>query len=91
MSPDRLEQFKLVGFFWNFDDAFWSKGFDKLRQYKEANGDCLVPATHITIDGFKLGSWVRNQRSRKNGLSPEQVEKLNALDFSWGIRKNNNQ
>ena len=59
--------------------------YDKLKEYKEKNGDCLVP-----ISEGKLGKWVSVQRNRYKGpsgrskqLTAEQVRLLNDIGFVW--------
>ena len=37
----------------------------------------------LTEDGFKLGSWVDRQRSKKENMRPERKKKLNLLGFEW--------
>ena len=44
------------------------------------------PLKYVTPDGFKLGSWVSNQRKNKskNLLSQDRIERLEALPgWSW--------
>ena len=43
-------------------------------------GHCRVERKHKE-DEVKLGSWVTKQRSRKGGLAPDQIERLNSLGF----------
>jgi hypothetical protein len=30
-----------------------------------------------------LGTWVSNQRKKKNGLTPDKLKRLNSIGFSW--------
>jgi hypothetical protein len=53
-----------------------------LRHYKERVGDCRVPKKYEE-DGFRLGTWVSKQRSRKSELSSERVRRLDELGFEW--------
>jgi len=64
-----------------------------LVAYKAEQGDCYVPASYRTKDGFSLGNWVRDQRKAKNGrgtareLSPERIQRFEAIGFIWILRK----
>ena len=44
----------------------------------------MVPAIHDE-DGYNLGNWAGNQRTRKNRLSPEQCQRLDDLGFVWNV------
>jgi Helicase associated domain len=49
-----------------------------------AQGNCQVPASHMTDDGFRLGTWVARQRARKHKTSPDRRQRLEALPgWSW--------
>ena len=65
----------------------WDVWLGRLQAYVEEHGDCLVPYSHVTADGFNLGSWVSTQRQAykgsKGGLSAEQVSRLEALGMVW--------
>jgi superfamily II DNA or RNA helicase len=83
LSPERVKRLTDLGFKWNSLEEKWETGFGALQQYKQANGDCLVPKNFIDNADFKLGSWVQNQRTNKAKLSPEKVKRLNDLGFVW--------
>ena len=44
----------------------FQQGIHKLRDYKSEYGDMLVPKNYETLDGFKLGNWVRHKRKAKS-------------------------
>lgn len=70
----------------------WDLYIKALKQYKEREGDCLVPHKHIEIldngINISLGNWVRNMRNTKNGkgralLTEERIIQLEKLGFIW--------
>lgn len=70
----------------------WDLYIRALRQYKEREGDCLVPLRHVEFleDGTKLnlGFFVSRVRKSKKGesiyvLTPERTKQLNDLNFIW--------
>jgi superfamily II DNA or RNA helicase len=61
----------------------WEYWFGLLIKYKEENGDCEVLIDHVTSDGFKLGTWVNNQRQKNTKLSIDRFNRLEKLGFIW--------
>ena len=75
---------------WSWDPSFdkWNQSFAYLKEYSLNNGDCLVNQKFINEYDFKLGSWVSNQRSRKDLLTEKQKELLESLPgWFWEIKK----
>ena len=72
----RLES--LPGWVWDVRDSGWEDGFAALSKYVEREGHTRISQSHLE-DGFSLGRWVNRQRSRREGLSPEQVSRLEGL------------
>ena len=48
------------------------------KQFKSREGHCRVPRGHEE-GSFKLGTWVVNQRNRRNNLSVERKQRLKAI------------
>ncbi|KAJ1453802.1 P-loop containing nucleoside triphosphate hydrolase protein, partial [Pelagophyceae sp. CCMP2097] len=67
LSKEWTERLEAVGFVWDAQVAAWDEGYERLKAYKAAHGDCLVPKSFATADGYKLGSWVDNQRQKRKG------------------------
>ena len=83
LSTDRKERLEAIGFVWDAYSAHWQAGFSALEDYKKVTGDCLVPTTHKTEDGFALGGWVGKQRQAKDSMSAERRQRLEAIGFVW--------
>lgn len=85
LSTDKVAKLKEIGFVWNALDELWTKGFKELINYKNSFGNLLPVIDYVSPNGFKLGSWVSNQRAKykKNSLSPERIEHLEAIGFIW--------
>jgi hypothetical protein len=63
--------------------AFW---YGLLQDFVRENGHCLIPAAYRTDDGFRLGSWVADQRSRKDTMKLERRQRLESLPgWVWDI------
>ena len=65
--------------------ASWEFWFTKLQLYKQERGDCLVPVKFKNNEGYRLGSWVNVQRTRRSSLSSSRVQRLDALGFVWDV------
>eukprot|EP00548_Thalassiothrix_antarctica_P007828 CAMPEP_0194135360 /NCGR_PEP_ID=MMETSP0152-20130528/5461_1 /TAXON_ID=1049557 /ORGANISM="Thalassiothrix antarctica, Strain L6-D1" /LENGTH=410 /DNA_ID=CAMNT_0038831575 /DNA_START=34 /DNA_END=1266 /DNA_ORIENTATION=+ len=69
----------------------WETMFERLFEFKEATGHCLVPNRYK--DDHKLGSWVSTQRRQYKAfaagkantttLSMDRIRKLESIGFSW--------
>jgi hypothetical protein len=81
--------------------AAWDRNFERLAAYVAAHGTARVPASLDTAEYPRLGKWVVNQRQafrfeamrstgapprrRANRICPEQIERLNRLNFEWVV------
>ena len=65
--------------------ASWEEGFSKLQEFIKREGHCRVPAVHKEGD-LALGYWIGTQRKTKGTLTPERIERLDALGFVWKVR-----
>lgn len=63
----------------------WDRWFGLLQKYHELEGHSRVAQNHI-FEGERLGTWVSEQRSKKNRLTLEKIAKLDSLGFSWDPR-----
>jgi hypothetical protein len=69
----------LAGWAWSALEAKWDEGFGNLAEFVEKHGQAKVTQSHITPDGYALGSWVSTQRMKKKKLSAERIARLEAL------------
>jgi Helicase associated domain len=90
LSSERIALLEAIpGWVWNVFDSQFEKGCETLQQYVEREGDALVPASYVTEDGVKLGSWVSGQRDdyQKGILSPERIALLEVIPgWTWKPR-----
>ena len=76
---------KLPGWTWDPYADQWEEGFRRLLGYAEHHGHARVPNSH-TVDGFKLGHWVSNQRRNyaKGMLEADRQRRLEHLPgWTW--------
>ena len=83
LTLERKAQLDALGFVWEPDATQWEAALEALAAYKEKTGDW--PKHDTIFEGFKLGSWVSNQRkrSKKDKLTLERKAQLDALGFVW--------
>ena len=94
LDQDRAERLQaLTGWFWESKKISprgtlgWEEAFNKLIEYREREGNVLVPQHYQTPDGFHLGYWVKYQRKTMQGMSPDRISKLQDLPgWKWNVR-----
>ena len=82
LTVEDIARLNSLGFIWDSLNYQWEEGFNRLLQYKEREGHCLVPALHIE-NCYQLGQWVGSQRRRKTVIEKSRVERLNSIGFIW--------
>ena len=87
LSPDRVTRLEQLGFVWNSLAVAWEEMFAALVAYKQAHGDCNVPAQWK--DNLKLGTWCSHQRNiyKSNKLSSARIKRLEDIGFRFGVRE----
>jgi superfamily II DNA or RNA helicase len=84
VSAERRKRLDDIGFVWEPHESGWEEGFAALRVFKAREGHCNVPRGHVE-GTFKLGTWVGNQRRRKDVTSAERKKRLDATGFVWDV------
>lgn len=81
LSAERIRKLEEIGMKWSLSEVFWNSGYEHAAEYKKGHGDLKMPVGYVCEDGFKLKSWINNQKIKlRNGtLSEVQAEKLRML------------
>ena len=89
LSEERRQRLEaLLGWVWDTREATWEEGFARLRSFQEREGHTRVPGRYRDDDGFHLGHWVNNQRSRRAQYSKERLRRLEAVPgWVWDARE----
>lgn len=88
LTEGQIKKLISIGIIWEFENA-WEIGFEHAKQYHSINGDLDVSHDYVCDDGYKLGSWIRNQRSNHNNpskyheVSTEQAIRLENIGMQW--------
>jgi Helicase associated domain len=73
-----------IKFVWDpYEDA-WLRGFATLKQFKTREKHCRVPRGHLE-GAYNLGTWVVNQRNRRDTLSVQRRQRLDTIGFVWRL------
>ena len=86
LTPQQIERLDGIGMVWeNRSETAWARGLEAARRYRQQCGDLQVPSAYKDADGFALGNWIRNTRSRfgSGGLKESQIRELDALGMVW--------
>mgnify|MGYP001192211772 FL=1 len=69
---------------WPIDEA-WADAYRCLLEYVEEHGHLNVPENFQTDDGFALGAWVADQRTRRmrQTINSGEESQLDRLRFVW--------
>jgi Helicase associated domain len=84
LPVERRRRLESLRFVWDPFEFAWERGFAALKQFKVCEKHCRVPRAHEK-GSFKLGTWVVNQRNRKDALSVERRRKLDSIGFIWRL------
>lgn len=95
LSDERVRLLNQIGFIWNSHDVVWEERWYELLAFKQIHGHCIVPSNYDKNP--QLAIWVKRQRrqfkfwqeNKPTSMTPERIEKLDKLGFSWDCRKNN--
>lgn len=88
LADSQIELLNDIGMVWELQDP-WEVGYSHARDYFEQNGNLNVSHKYVCKDGYKLGSWIVNQRTnyKKSGKSSiytaQQIQKLENIGMIW--------
>jgi len=84
-SEDRRRRLEVIGFEWSVKEKqqreIWDTMFSRLLKYRGVHKNCIVPQRYR--EDPKLGTWVHNQRLRRNNLPKDRHDLLDAVGFAW--------
>lgn len=72
-----------IGMIWDIEEEKWNNFYSMLCQYYKEMGHTFVSPTYVTKEGFRLGYYVSKLIKRKDSLSQEQKELLQAVEFPY--------
>ena len=82
MPAERKQRLNAIGFVWNPLDKAWDDRFAALTAFKVREGHCRVPRGQVE-GTIELGTWVSHERHKRDTMSAERKQRLDALGFVW--------
>ena len=89
MKPTQIKRLNALNISWDVLQKAWQNGLEHAKAYYAEHGNLNVPGQYECPDGYKLGAWIANQRSKyKSGkLTEERKVELEALGIKWDSNK----
>jgi superfamily II DNA or RNA helicase len=86
LSPERIKRLDALGFVWDLRADSWEEMFAALAAFRDEKGHCKVPSSYP--ENPDLAVWAGNLREfkRRGALSPDRIQRLEALGFVWELR-----
>lgn len=81
LASEKIELLNAIGMMWEKPRS-WERRLDAVRHYYEEHGHINI-STEFVVDGFWVGRWLREQRKKKDKLSPEQIRLLDEMGMQW--------
>lgn len=71
----------------NFKEL-WETGYQYAIEYYKNKGHLIIPAKYV-VDGYRLGTWISNQRTarKKGSLCQDCIDRLDKIGMIWDLRK----
>ena len=88
LPDEQAQMLDKIGMIWECEDT-WETGYLHAEQFYKANGHLAVKGQFVCEDGYRLGSWIANQRANHNHptkyhyLTDEQTKRLEQLGMVW--------
>lgn len=89
LTEEKVRKLNEIGMIWDARDQSWNNALAELQTYLNEHGNLDIKARYETPDGFKLGRWVCNLRTKvrtkglDQALTPEQQQQLAELGMIW--------
>ncbi len=98
LTPEQEEALNAIGMVWDVPKYQWEMYYQAAEWYYQEHGNLNVPASYVTQDGIKLGTWVIRQRRMKRearekasgeSWAKEQISRLEAIGMIWEAKRDN--
>ena len=87
LTEERIQALDRIGMQWDVYDYLFERSFAAAAEYHRAYGNLDVPASYISENGIRLGSWIAwLRKARKKGclnLADDQIARLDELGMVW--------
>ena len=92
LTTEQIKMLENIGMEWNpSKETKWEKMFKLAKKYYKENENLDIEKEYVTENGIKLGKWIITQRllyrKKSNGLTAEQIKKLESIGMKWSVVK----
>ena len=91
LDEDKIDKLNKIGMVWKIrskrEALEWDKWYGFAKEYYNIYGNLKVLNNYLAESKYKLSSWIRKQRTKKNNnkLTDEQIKQLNDIGMEWDI------
>ncbi len=84
----KIQRLEAVGMVWDVEQAHWERQYQAARAYRQEHGNLEIPSQHETMDGLKLGQWLKRMRRdyKKGVLDEDAIRRLEDIGITWDVR-----
>ena len=84
MTAEEINKYERLGMVWDMREYEWERKYNLCMSYYEEHGDLNITKPYI-VDGINLYFFISTERRRRREgkVTPEQIEKLEAIGFEW--------
>ena len=89
LTEEKVRKLNKIGMVWDTRNQSWNEALTELQAYYKEHGNLDIKARYETANGFKLGRWISNLRTKvktkglDQTLTKEQQEQLASLGMIW--------
>lgn len=91
LAEERVKKLNDIGFVWENELKGWDKMYAELAAFKQRHGHCNLKEKPFCL--YRLAGWLEDQqrKSKRGGLSAEQIQKLGDLGVALQTADSNPQ
>ena len=88
LKPVQIRRLEALGITWDVTEEAWQRGLEHARAYYGEHGHLDVKGSYQAKDGYRLGIWIWNQRTRyrEGKLTGERIRMLEELGMVWNVQ-----
>ena len=83
LSKEQEKRLEAIGITWGVKhNATWEKSYAAASKYYQEYKTLDVSASYVTMDGFRLGRWIRQQREKYKKIAAELQKQENHKELN---------
>ena len=90
LTDEHIAMLNKLGMIWDKIDFQWEKNYQACVEYYEKYRNLDIPASYVTSEGLRIGTWIRRIRKARDGrlkggaqLTQGQIARLDAIGMNW--------